>query len=208
MIDGVVSIHTARMHGRPRGPHGIVMRKAKGIYLIPESAMLKPAFGPSEHIRAGVNELNRYFVIDQVVLKNGNLNPERLENSSQRKPKEAWGRRSRVIGLARDLKKLCVNHVNFFRYYREIKKRNADFIYERSEYLNFNGLLIAKLLKISHFYEVNWVHFLGMKQFYTSYFSPIARWLEEKAYGNSTHCFLTMCRFCWMKQRPPILLRD
>lgn len=164
------------------------MRRLTGIYLVPDPGMLKPNFGPSEHIRVGMRELAKYFKMGQVILgENHFADPDR--NGVQVKLRKPWAPKSKWIGIVRDLKRLVVNHAPFLNYLMKIKKLKPDFIYERSAYLNFNGLLIAKLLNIPHFYEVNWIHSMGIQQFYSSYFQPCSKWFEEKAYLHSDHCF-------------------
>ena len=150
--------------------------------------MLKPDLGPSEHIRAGLEELGKSFTMEQVVLDfYANNRHKPVESAKATGP--LWGRYSKWIGLFRDLKRLFVNHLSFFSWFSRLKRLQPDFIYERSAYLNFNGLMIAKLLKIPHFYEANWVHYLGMRQFYSSHFSLFAKRLEEIAYNRSDHVF-------------------
>lgn len=164
----------------------------RGLYVIPDPKMLKPNFGPSAHIEVGKKYLAREFEMDAYVMGAGEYKAanSKVATAHQAKSgKKPWKLRSKAWGLLRDVKTLVKNHLSLFRYYREIKAKEVDFIYERAEYLNYCGLIIARWLKIPHFYEVNWVHALGIQQYYSSYFQPIAKKLEERAYDRTDCAF-------------------
>ena len=159
-------------------------KKLKGIYIIPDHKMLKPNFGPSEHIKVGLKELKKYFEIELLVLNEYNELNEEFNNKSITRN---VGLENGIIGLFRDLKLLYLSNIKGKILYDRIKQLGEiDFIYERGQYLDFRGINISSKLGIPHFYEVNWLNFLGIKQFYTSWFNYFAQKLEENAYHKST----------------------
>lgn len=161
------------------------MSKTFGYYIIPDQQMLRPNSGPSEHINTGLRYLKKSFDIE--ILATGEVY-EQTDSSEQKSQKAQQVRfgKSGPVGILRDLKKLIKNHLHFRQYYKALKEKRPDFVYERAEYLNYNGIIASRILGIPHFYEVNWVFFREMKQYYYSWFNPIAKWLEEWAY-NRTH---------------------
>jgi glycosyltransferase involved in cell wall biosynthesis len=159
--------------------------KLKGIYLVPDAAMMKPNFGPSEHIRVGMNELKKYFDIELIVL--GEIN----SNFEQNKPFKIMLNKNGFVGLLRDIKLLYNSNKGKRELTRKIiEKGDIDFIYERGQYLDFRGIRCAKELGIKHFYEVNWINYLGIKQFYYSWFNSLAKRLEEWSYSYSHFNFI------------------
>jgi hypothetical protein len=167
----------------------------KGMYLIPDSENYKKKerqaeSGSSSHIQIGINHLGSRFEIETYILSPAT--PKQTTNRHANSMVAAVGRKvdkNKFRGLLRDVKYLVKNHLHFVRHYRAIKKSKVDFIYERSEYLNLNGIIIAKILGIPHFYESNWIHHLGMRQFYLSYFNALVKTIEELMYNFSNHSF-------------------
>lgn len=155
--------------------------KLKGIYLVPDPLMMKPHFGPSEHIKVGLDELKKEFEID--LMLGGEINQDAFTVTRQKSATRSKAVNNGFIGMLRDLKLLMKSNISVFKLYRKIKKEKVDFIYERGQYLDFRGVIIAKVLGIKHFYEVNWLNFLGIRQFYTSWFNGIAKYLEELSYA-------------------------
>ena len=43
-------------------------KRLRGVYLVPDPLMMKPHFGPSEHIKVGLEQLERTFVICAVLV--------------------------------------------------------------------------------------------------------------------------------------------
>ena len=160
-------------------------KRLKGIYLVPDPLMMKPHFGPSEHIKVGLKELQKYFDIEILVL--GDYKFLEIKKNSKISKTNKFGIQNGFIGLLRDIKLLLKSNRNTQQLIDEISQRGGiDFIYERGQYLDFRGIKYAKKLGISHFYEVNWLNFLGIQQFYNSWFNSIARILEVRAYRNAT----------------------
>lgn len=93
--------------------------------------------------------------------------------------------RTKLVRVFKGWYILFMNHLRFFRYYSLIKKAAPDFIYERSSYLNYNGIIISKLLGIPHVYEVNGIGAKDNAGYFSSYWNSIALWLEKYAYRNT-----------------------
>lgn len=170
--------------------------KKKGLYIIPNGSNLKmekgkPVIGSSTHIGIGINQLSRHFEISSLVLNeiSTESNPNQAQTAISVKGKEGTKSNS-LIGILRDIKALLKNNKNIIANYKKIKAINPDFIFERSEYLSLQGLIISRILKIPHFYEGNWIHFSGIQQFYDSWFNPLAKKIEEWMYAKSSHSFL------------------
>jgi glycosyltransferase involved in cell wall biosynthesis len=92
--------------------------------------------------------------------------------------------------MMKDIFILIKNHFQLFKQYWRLKKLNPDFIYERSSYLNFNGILSACWLKILHFDEVNGLHYMEKRQYYSSLINSIVRELHQRAWASSDFNFV------------------
>src|SRR5690606_15913415 len=82
------------------------------------------------------------------------------------------------------------NHREIFTLFKKIKKNKPDFIYERLNYLDFKGIIIAKIFKIPHFYEVNGIPHIVVKGYYSSYLNFIIKKLEKFSLSNSNYLFI------------------
>ena len=80
-----------------------VKKKLKGIYLVPDPKMLKPNFGPSEHIKVGLRELKKYFDIELLVFGDFE-NFSSSETNTDVKSSKPLGVNSGLLGVLRDLK--------------------------------------------------------------------------------------------------------
>lgn len=159
----------------------------KGIYLIPHGGNFsnkegKIIIGSSTHINKGIECLREYYDIHPYVI---NTVPETKGGEKGSKP--ILGKVK--FGSLRDIKAFLSNSSVFFRVFNMLKKERPDFIYERSEYLSYSGVIAARLLKIPHFYEANWIHYLGIQQFYDSRLNFFSRKIEEWMYNHSNHVF-------------------
>lgn len=74
---------------------------------------------------------------------------------------------------------LIINHWKFFNHLYTVWSISPQFIYERSSYLNYNGILISKWLKIPHFYEVNGILAEDNAVYYPRFCNRIALTLER-----------------------------
>ena len=145
--------------------------------------MMKPHFGPSEHIRVGLRELQKYFDIELLVL---GKYEEPVEKPGIRSFTKGRAVGNGFVGLLRDVKLLLQSNRGKKKLREILRHKRLDFIYERGQYLDLRGVCAAKELGIKHFYEVNWLNFLGIQQFYRSWFNSTARRIEEYSYRKST----------------------
>ncbi|HRP33261.1 MAG TPA: glycosyltransferase [Agriterribacter sp.] len=146
---------------------------------------MNPNTGAFRHISVGVEELSKYFDIIQIsppIFKQSNSSGNSLPSNRKKK--------NPVRGLAKDIKTFIKNHALFFSLYRQIKKAKPDFIYERIAYLNYNGLLIAKLLSIKHFYELNGIPHYAIRKYYSSHFNFIIKKIETLTFVYSDFLFI------------------
>lgn len=155
----------------------------KGIYIVNETDCLKPGSGAYHHIRAGLHEMSKYFDLQQVNF----CQPYTEVPVSGQVPVKR--RLSRWLYYIKGLYLLLLNHRHFFRYYRTVKRLKPDFIYERAGYLNYNGVLIAKALRLPHFYEVNGILWKDHSEYHPGFWNRIARTLENWSYRRSTFVF-------------------
>src|SRR5690606_41026579 len=110
--------------------------------------------GASNHIRIGIEQLGRHFEMHSLVLNEVPVQQKQGNGSFASSVRGKTGlKTNQFIGVFRDLKAILVHNRTFYHNYKRIKEIRPDFIYERSEYLNLQGLLIAGKLGISHFYE-------------------------------------------------------
>lgn len=155
----------------------------KGVYIVNETACLKPGSGAYHHIRAGMNEMSKHFDLQQVNF----CPPYNDAPIIQREPVKR--RFSRWLYYIKGIYLLLINHRHFYGYYKTIEKLQPNFIYERAGYLNYNGILIAKLLKIPHFYEVNGILWKDYSEYHPGYWNRIAKSLENWSYKRSRFVF-------------------
>ncbi|RMG22252.1 MAG: hypothetical protein D6730_16860 [Bacteroidetes bacterium] len=171
--------------------------RAKGMYVMTEPGCIKSYSGAFLHITNGIRELSRYYHIDilapkavQPYIQNGNFtlipSPEKRTVVDM----NTGPNTNKLYGLLKDLKTLLVNHLPFFRYYRQVKAARPDFIYERISYLNFNAFLIAKLLNIPYITEVNGVYYEEIRHYYHSWLNGLARRLMLATYRRSDICYM------------------
>ena len=177
---------------KKKGTYKMSGKSKLGVYLISESGCLRPGSGANKHILAGIQELGKQFSMQQVLL----CEPYKklpAAGAGGTAPAISSSKRKTALKTLKSFIKwpvlLLKNHAPFFSYYRKVKKLNPDFIYERSAYLNYNGLLIAKLLRIPHFYEVNGIQSYDHRKYYPGIWNRVANWLEKVAYNHSSMGF-------------------
>jgi len=173
----------------------------KGIYLVTERACFNPTTGAYRHIHTGLSELTKYYHIE--LIKGFKEDNTELKSSLTKPVLNIVRSTSGMWGVLRDLKILIVNLTYLTPLFEQIKKTQADFIYERAAYLNFNGLIVSKLLKISHFYEANGIQHEGRSVYYTSWFKPLAAWLERQMYSRSDFVFFVGSYGAYFKLTTP-----
>lgn len=164
-------------------------QKITGLYIVSESGCLRPGSGANKHISAGMEELGKHFSIQQLLL----CKPYQVPASTAAPVAQAAPKPAPAPNMLKAFIKwpiqLIKNHTSFFSHYRRVKKIRPDFIYERSSYLNYNGLLIARLLRIPHFYEVNGINAFDHRKHFPAIWNKLAGWLEKTAYLSSTTGF-------------------
>lgn len=152
----------------------------KGVYLVSEEACLIPGSGAYKHINAGLVQLSKYYDIEMVQFCKSPV----INNSKVQRVKKS-ARSSELKRIIKWFYILIKNHLNFISYYKTIKKIKPDFVYERSSFLNFNGILISKILGIPHMYEVNGILSKDNQQYFPDLLNRVSFWLEKKAYQNT-----------------------
>lgn len=172
----------------------LVNMKNKSLYIVSEPATLVKGSGAYRHIEVGQAYLARHFDIKLYPLckvpsiKSKVVSNTKVDNNKENIFKKTFKR----IGLwhtLKDLKILINNHRTIFKHYKAIKKINPDFIYERSNFLNYQGLIISKWLRTPHFYENNGIKYLEQSERSNSWLLPIWSFLERTAYKNSSYVF-------------------
>ena len=157
---------------------------------------MRPTTGAYRHISVGVEELSKYF---EVNLFAPPAPAHTLSSAKAVKQSASSRKKSKIWGAFRDVKMLISNHSNLLKLYRYIKKENPDFIYERAAYLNFGGLIVAKLLRKKHFYELNGAPHYAIRKFYSSWLNGAVRKLEQLAFGKADFLFIVGS---WQKVLP------
>ncbi|MEZ4825551.1 MAG: hypothetical protein R3C61_04540 [Bacteroidia bacterium] len=175
------------------------MSKPRGIYMMTETGCLAAHSGAFMHISIGLDELNKYagmhivtnrnslpWVKDEKFITQPPLSHAQPVASGSGKTAR---QKNKLWGALRDIRYFLLNLRELPRMYREIKKLNPDFIYERAAYLSFNGIWIARWLNIPHFYEVNGLLFEDVREHYFSFLNPLAERMEKNAYRKSVLAF-------------------
>jgi len=163
----------------------------KAIYLIQEPGCLNPTSGAFQHIKMGLKHLEKEFEMILYLGANSlELNkiesaiPTEFKNSNHITKRGHW-----IKGSIIDILILLKTVYSIPKIYKILKKESPKFIYERTSYLDFSGLIVSKLLGIPHFYEVNGLQFKSKKKYYASLFNPIVKYIEKQQYKNSNHTF-------------------
>ncbi len=172
------------------------LKTLKSVYIMTETGCLKPFSGAFMHITTGIRELGSHADLQVVTnlgslpyLQQGNFVVKEQKPSGVKAPASRFSTNNRWWGVIRDLRRFFQQIKELPRMYREIKITNPDFIYERAAYLNFNGLIISKLLRLPLFYEVNGVLAQDLNNQYLSLIRPLCLSLERWAYHQAKLCF-------------------
>lgn len=160
--------------------------RLKGLYVIGESGALYPSTGASHHINVGIEQLSREFDIEKILFCEL---PKIESNVNENSTKKNQPRHSAFRRFSKWIFLLVTNHLSFFSHYRVIKDRKPNFIYERASYLNYNGILISKLMKVPHFYEVNGILANDNSKYFPNVCNKWAFNLEKRAYNAATFGF-------------------
>ena len=145
-----------------------------------EKGIIKQS-GAYERIKIGFEELSQRFSLRLV-------SPHFADKTTESSSKNKYDKNG-IRGLLRDLKLLWNNHRTIWKLYKEVKSDQPDFIYELASYLDYKGLIIARILRIRHFYEVNGILYISREKYYRTYFKYLAKQLERWAYLKSDYNF-------------------
>ena len=160
--------------------------KKRGIYLIGETGLINSDTGAGNHISVGIKYLSKNFDITIV-------SPEEFEKAQHKGvnkiSKSHKYDTNKFKGVLRNIKQLITNLILLPKYYKIIKHVNPNFIYERASFLNFNGFVISKLLRIPLFYEVNGIMYQDHKNYYDFYGSRLLEKFERFIYSHSSYIF-------------------
>ncbi|WP_282039408.1 glycosyltransferase family protein [Saccharicrinis aurantiacus] len=165
--------------------------KNKGIYLIQEPACLNPTSGAFQHIKMGLKHLGTaYNLVPYLGTNTLDIAAIKAQKCTTNKQSTYVTKKSHWLkGSVKDLLALCKGIYAIIPLIKALRKKQAQFIYERTSYLNIAGLVAAKALGIPHFYEANGLQFQSKKKYYNSLFTHIARYIEKLQYKYSTHTF-------------------
>lgn len=168
-------------------------RSFQGIYLVSEPATLIKGSGAYRHIEVGRKYLGKHFNLvfypacNLPVSKSGKQ--VSIDRSSVPSKFKTLLKRLGLWHTIKDLKVLFDNHRSIYKHYKAIKKLSPDFIYERSSFLNFQGLIISKWLGIPHFYENNGIKYLEHQERVKTWLGWLWKYLEKRAYQKSDFVF-------------------
>jgi glycosyltransferase involved in cell wall biosynthesis len=152
----------------------------KGLYIVSETACLNPKTGAGQHIQTGIVELQRDFEMELMLFCDAFSTDIKPSGSASAKKK-----RSPFFLFAKWCYTLCKNHVRFYTYFIRVKRSRPQFIFERASYLNYNGWLIAKLLRIKHFYEVNGILAHDNAEYFVELCNRMSLCLEKCVYRST-----------------------
>lgn len=167
-------------------------KKYSGLYIVSETACLNPYTGANKHINAGFSQLKKYFNIE-LCLFCAPYMPIDGQSSAHADSRDS----STIARLKKKIRSffkwgyvLFRNHVGFFSYLRKVKLASPDFIYERASYLNFNGIIIARWLRIPHMYEVNGILSHDNSIYFPAILNKVSFFMERMSYKKSFGFFI------------------
>ena len=143
-------------------------RRAAGIYIASELPSIPVNSGARQHIEIGLRELGRQFSMTLFPSDSTDHSESRaVQADSSQSVLQRLQRRAKRLshmlpgwlsGTAKDFVTVLKGIAETGRYVRAIRRHGAMFVYERSAYGHFAGLLAARLMRIPHFYEINGLH--------------------------------------------------
>ncbi len=164
--------------------------KPKAIYLLQEPSCLNPQSGAFQHISIGYKELSKSFDLE------GYLNARRIDFEAikpslvkvEKKTPHKFSK-TKLYGTLKDLQEILKAFINIPSLCKLYKQKKIAFVYERTAYINFSGLLAAKIVGVKHFYEANGIQFKARQKYYSSWLTPIVKRIEKWMYRKSNHTF-------------------
>lgn len=162
-------------------------KKYSGLYIVSETGCLNPNTGAYKHINAGLSQLQKYFDIKLCLFCKPYipLTKEPSPHPPKSKPPVEYLLKRKLKSSIKWIYILVINHVHFFTWLKKVRQAAPTFIYERSSYLNFNGIIISKLLHIPHIYEVNGILSHSNSRYFPKILNRISFRLEKKSYRNT-----------------------
>jgi len=159
------------------------MSRKRAIYYVNEADCLIPGSGAYTHIQVGLKELAKAFDVQLFA----SSDPQLGRNTSNSKIIKA-----KSIPFKKFLKGVYLlfkHNSNIYRDFNKIRRQKPDFIFERAGYLSYKGLLIARFLRIPHFYEVNGVLWIDNREYFSRLWNAIARRIESFFFLKSNFVF-------------------
>lgn len=160
------------------------------LYIVSETSCLREGSGAFRHIEVGKKELGKKFEVDFLPLCPLPDTVEGNTSETHHAPSHIPAyKKTALWGTIRDFFTLLRNHLGFFHWLKTVRTKKPLALYERASYLNFNGLIIAKILGIPHVYEANGLQYLVARTYYRSGFNFLAKNLEKLAYRMSSYTY-------------------
>lgn len=163
-------------------------KKLQGAYVVTEPGCLNPYSGAHQHIQTGIQELQKYFVIEPILPHQSSL--DKIKSSRTRS-----GNRNLKIpeinliqGTLIDLKVLALSSINSFKLLHQILKRDVEFVYIRAAFLDPLPILL-ELFKVPCFIEANGLQFEARKKYYPSLLVSVNKLIEKLIYSSAKHVF-------------------
>ncbi|MDG2284496.1 MAG: hypothetical protein P8N43_03060, partial [Alphaproteobacteria bacterium] len=174
-------------------------KRDAGIYIASELPSIPANSGARQHIEIGMRELDRQFSMTLFPPASTDHSEHRAAevdsgSSLLRRTGECAKRLRHVIpgwlpGTLRDFTTVLKGVAETGRYVQAIRRHDAMFVYERSAYGHFAGLLAARLMRVPHFYEINGLHTQERKKTNSSLVLGAIDKLQKLAYRTSNGSF-------------------
>jgi glycosyltransferase involved in cell wall biosynthesis len=168
--------------------------KRKSLYLLQEPACLNPRSGAFQHISIGYEELSKSFDM-KIFLNTKKIDLEKIKHEAEKKKeintqiKPHKFAKTKLYGTLKDIQAILKAIINIPKLHKLYKREQIQFVYERTAYIDFSGLVAAKITGKKHFYEANGIQFIGKQKYYRSYLTPLIKGLEKWMYKKSNHTF-------------------
>jgi glycosyltransferase involved in cell wall biosynthesis len=168
--------------------------KPSALYLLQEPACLNLHSGAFQHIFIGHKELSKSFDLE-IYLSTQKIDIESIKQKAVKGTKNTAPitphkfSKTKLYGTLKDLQEILKAFINIPGLCKLYKQKKIAFIYERTAYINFSGLLAAKIVGVKHFYEANGIQFIARQKYYSSWLTPIVKRIEKWMYRKSNHTF-------------------
>lgn len=156
-------------------------------YVVTETSCLDPASGACHHIATGIQELQKHFLLRQILPHPQYCYPSPTSNKRKMPPPKNHFKSS-LYGSFRDFKAFTISIVKALILSREILREDVDFVYVRAAFLDPLPLFLY-VLKIPCFIEANGLQFESRQKYYPSLSVSVNRWIERLTYSLAQHVF-------------------